>query len=217
MCALVLISPATTHRPGGDQRLARDPAVRVLGQDRVEDAVADLVGHLVGVTLGDRLRRERVPTHELRSSAIGSAGHARSMLDGRAVRRAHPAAPTTRSSTSPASCSLVSSGVSSTLAVGVEQQRPVGVDLEAGVGRAHVVGDDEVDPLGRELGRPRSRARSLGLGREPDHDLARPLGAAERGEDVGGGLEHDLGDAVGLLELLRSTAPWAGSRRPPRP
>ena len=42
--ALVLISPATTTQAGGDERLARDPAVRVLGQDRVEDAVADLVG-----------------------------------------------------------------------------------------------------------------------------------------------------------------------------
>ena len=46
---------------GRDQRLARDAAVGVLGQHRVEDAVADLVGHLVGVTLGDRLGRERVP------------------------------------------------------------------------------------------------------------------------------------------------------------
>ena len=45
--------------PGGEQRLARDPARRVLGEDRVEHRVGDLVGHLVGMALGDRLRGER--------------------------------------------------------------------------------------------------------------------------------------------------------------
>ena len=35
--------------PGRDERLARDPAVRVVRQDRVEDGVGDLVGDLVRV------------------------------------------------------------------------------------------------------------------------------------------------------------------------
>ena len=47
----------------GDQGLARDAAVRVFGEDRVEHAVADLVRHLVGMTFGHRLGREGVPTH----------------------------------------------------------------------------------------------------------------------------------------------------------
>ncbi len=45
--------------PGRDQRLARDTPQRILGEDGVEDRVRDLVGHLVGVPLGDGLRREQ--------------------------------------------------------------------------------------------------------------------------------------------------------------
>ena len=45
---------------GVDERLAGDPAVRVVGQDRVEDAVGDLVGDLVRVALGHRLGGEQV-------------------------------------------------------------------------------------------------------------------------------------------------------------
>ena len=40
---------------GGDQRLAGDAAVHVVGQDRVEHRVRDLVGDLVGMALGDGL------------------------------------------------------------------------------------------------------------------------------------------------------------------
>ena len=43
---------------GGDQRLAGDAAVGVVGEDRVEDGVRDLIGDLVRMALGDRLRRE---------------------------------------------------------------------------------------------------------------------------------------------------------------
>ena len=43
---------------GRDQRLAGDAAVRVVGEDGVEDRVRDLVGDLVRVPLGDRLGRE---------------------------------------------------------------------------------------------------------------------------------------------------------------
>jgi len=43
---------------GGDERLAGDAAVHVLGENRVEDGVRDLVGDLVRVALGDRLGGE---------------------------------------------------------------------------------------------------------------------------------------------------------------
>ena len=43
---------------GRDQRLAGDPAGRVVGQHRVQHGVRDLIGDLVRMTLGDRLRGE---------------------------------------------------------------------------------------------------------------------------------------------------------------
>ena len=49
---------ADEHHARGDERLAGDPALRVVGQQGVEDAVADLVGNLVRVTLGHGLGRE---------------------------------------------------------------------------------------------------------------------------------------------------------------
>ena len=45
---------------GGGGGLAGDPRVGIVGDDRVQDRVADLVAHLVRVTLGHRLRREQV-------------------------------------------------------------------------------------------------------------------------------------------------------------
>ncbi len=45
---------------GLEERLAGHPALGILAQDGVEDGVGDLVRHLVGVTLGDRLRGEQV-------------------------------------------------------------------------------------------------------------------------------------------------------------
>src|SRR5581483_12216044 len=53
------------HQAGREQRLARHPAARICGQDGVKDGVRHLVGHLVRVALGDRLRRERVAAHAL--------------------------------------------------------------------------------------------------------------------------------------------------------
>ena len=44
--------PGDEDDPGRHQGLARDAAVRVLGEHRVQDGVADLVGELVGVSLG---------------------------------------------------------------------------------------------------------------------------------------------------------------------
>ena len=45
---------------GRGRRLAGDPGVRVLADDRVQDRVGDLVAHLVRVTLGHRFGREQV-------------------------------------------------------------------------------------------------------------------------------------------------------------
>ena len=38
--------------PGRHQGLARDAAVRILGEHRIQNGIADLVGELVGVSLG---------------------------------------------------------------------------------------------------------------------------------------------------------------------
>ena len=101
---------------------------------------------------------------------------------------------------------LASNGSVSLAAGGVEDDRPVGVDLEAGVGLGDVVADDEVE---RACARSFSAACStqvVGLGREADEHLARRLVAPEVDEEVVGGLEHDLGDALVLLELARPAA-----------
>ncbi len=45
---------------GGHERLASDTPVGVVLEDRIEDGVRDLVGELVRVALGDRLRGEEV-------------------------------------------------------------------------------------------------------------------------------------------------------------
>ena len=52
--------PRHQHQAGGQQRLARDPAARVVGQHRVEHRVGDLVRHLVRMSFGDGLRGEGV-------------------------------------------------------------------------------------------------------------------------------------------------------------
>ena len=51
------------HLAGGDQRLDRDPAARVLREQGVEDAVADLVSDLVRVAFRDRLGGEQAACH----------------------------------------------------------------------------------------------------------------------------------------------------------
>ena len=44
---------------GGHQRFAGDTSVRVLGEDRIEHRIGNLIGHLVGVTFGHALGCER--------------------------------------------------------------------------------------------------------------------------------------------------------------
>ncbi len=50
---------ADQHHAGGHEGLRGNAALGVFGQQRVEDAVADLVGDLVRVSLGDGLGREQ--------------------------------------------------------------------------------------------------------------------------------------------------------------
>ncbi len=45
---------------GGDERFARDTADGILSEDRIEDGIRNLVGDLVGMPLGHRLRREKI-------------------------------------------------------------------------------------------------------------------------------------------------------------
>jgi len=52
------------HQAGGDECLDGDAAADVLLEERVEHGVADLVGDLVRVALGDRLGREEASRHE---------------------------------------------------------------------------------------------------------------------------------------------------------
>ena len=45
---------------GRHQRFAGDAALRILGQDGVEDRIGNLIGNLVGMPFGDRLRRKQM-------------------------------------------------------------------------------------------------------------------------------------------------------------
>src|SRR3954454_15132513 len=81
-----------------------------------------------------------------------------------------------------------------------QQRDLVGVVVEADVGRAHVVGADEVEVLAPQL---RLRVGHVidGFGGEADQQLPRPLPRAQPGEDVGGRFEDDLGRTGILLHL----------------
>ena len=45
---------------GRHERFARDAALRILGEDGVENGVGNLIGNLVGMSFGHRLRREQM-------------------------------------------------------------------------------------------------------------------------------------------------------------
>src|SRR3954467_5883118 len=84
---------------------------------------------------------------------------------------------------------------------GAAQQRDlVGVMLETDVGRADVVGDDEVEVLAPQL-RLGVGHDIGGFGGEADQQLPRALARTEPGEDVGRRFEHDLGRTGILLHL----------------
>ena len=85
-------------------------------------------------------------------------------------------------------------------AVGAEDRDRVRVVLEADAGGGDVVGHDQVEALAGELGG--GVGPQIGrLGGEADEDLPGRLARTEAGEDVGRRLEHDLRDALVLLDL----------------
>jgi hypothetical protein len=87
-----------------------------------------------------------------------------------------------------------------------EQGNRVGVVLEAGGRSTDVVGDNQVEFLALELATGVG-LELIGLGGEADQGLTDRLAGTQPGEYVGGGLEHDLGNAFVLLELaVRSIA-----------
>ena len=92
------------RQPGGDHGLAGHPGLGVLGEDRVEDGVRDLVGHLVGVTLGHRFRGEGPTAHVC--SPGGRSGEGRRGAGSWRDRRCS----TTASSTASATAALSVSG-----------------------------------------------------------------------------------------------------------
>src|SRR3954454_1863316 len=72
-----------------------------------------------------------------------------------------------------------------------QQRDLVGVVVEADVGRADVVGDDEVEVLAPQL-RLGVGDDIGGFGGEADQQLPRPLAGAQPGEDVGRRFQDDL-------------------------
>src|SRR6202035_2253051 len=72
------------RNPGGDQRLARDAAMRILRQEGVENRIRNLIGDLVRVSFRDRFRREEMSS--LTAHAVcslggpGEAGYCQSIL-----------------------------------------------------------------------------------------------------------------------------------------
>src|SRR5439155_27096076 len=67
---------------GGDERLARDAAHRILREDGVENRIGNLIGDLVGVSLGDRLRGEEVPSLTAHAGPAPSVRRRRSHVSG---------------------------------------------------------------------------------------------------------------------------------------
>ena len=165
----------------------------VLGEDGVEHGVADLVGHLVGMALGDALGGEGPTGHGWLLSPwcqVGAGGGGGCRRRRRGRRGDGP---------------LVAAVDGDGIGVRAQQRNGVGVVAEADAGRGDVVGDDQVEALGDQLGAGVGEEVG-GLGGEPDEHLARSLRRAEAGEDVRRRLEHDVGHAVVLLDL-------AGGRR----
>ena len=74
---------------GRDQRFARHPARRIVGEDRVEHGVGDLVGDLVGMAFGDGLGGEDVT---LGTGHLGRSGFMGTMRRG-AVGHVRPRCP----------------------------------------------------------------------------------------------------------------------------
>ena len=150
-----------------------------------------------------------------RSGRVAVSGFSRTRLDRRlraAARRDRGSRPRRAPSTAAAASRRPSAA---------DDRHRVGVDVEAGVGARHVVGDDQVDVL-RARSLAAARAHDvLGLGGEADEQRTRrrsPAGA-RRGRPRMSGVffEHQRQRVVALRDLLRRPRRPACSRRRPRP
>ena len=161
------------HLTGGDHRLDRDPALRVVLEHRVEDGVADLVGDLVRVALGDRLGGEQTAGHGGSSSCAARLSRA---IDGDTddVTRPAPSARAavelqhrgtvpsssqrpSRSQIASASAAFGPSGTSTAAPSAPRIGRGVVVHLEAAA-VADLVDHQQVAALARQLARPGASA-----------------------------------------------------------
>ena len=203
--------PRDDHEPGGDERLAGDPAVRVDRQDRVQDGVGDLVGELVGVPLGDRFRGEQVAVaHVGASIAVRPDGLFRipgaGRVSGRAAwpggrrSRRRARAWSTRAAARPRPSR---DRIAARFVVGAEA-RPLA---------AHLVGDEEVQVLCARASRGPAASRSRGLGREPDQHAVALVARRARPGCRASGRGGSRGGPLVLLDLRVGRRRRGGSRR----
>ena len=213
MCALVLISPATTHRP---VVTSVSHATRPYGSSaRTASRTLSLIWSAIlsgWPSVTDSDVNVCLLTNCSSSATVASTvAHARRT----AGRSGPPSSATTRSSTTPASASFVSSG---SLLDARRRRRAAAPGSCRPRTRRRRALTSLATMRSTRLAASFAAACSphaLGLGREADDDLAGALARAERGEDVDGRLEHDLGDAVALLQLLGGDrlGPEVGDRR----
>ena len=178
--ALVVISPATTHSPVVRSVSQATRGVGVLGEDRVEHAVRNLVGHLVGVSLGHRLRREEGAIAHWAPRSNNAATLAK------IVRRPLPWSAAT-------TCSALVASVEQHDLVGRVPKPAPGAVTSFTTSRSHVLARQLRDGVRHHVGR---------LGGETDDDLTVVATRDELGEDVGRRLETQFGRPVALLQLL---------------
>ena len=193
--------------PGREERLASDPALRVLLEQSVEDGVRDLVGDLVRVALCDRLGCECVAAAHSCPPGIGRLGKRDRSgplcpgADPGSQYRARRGRPSTwrrprrfarrlrRRGSSPSSCR------------GRSRRRAAVTSFA----------DHDVHTLRRQL--PRGALDGVtGLCGETHEDLALAPAPAELGEDVRGRLEDQVGDTVLLVQLLGRGDLWTEVR-----
>ena len=65
------------RQAGRDERFARHAAGRVLRQNGVQNRIRDLIGDLVGMSLGDRFRREQMPSLTAHAGSFNESGSGR--------------------------------------------------------------------------------------------------------------------------------------------
>ena len=208
------------HEAGGQQRLDRDPAVRVLLEHGVEHRVTDLVGDLVRVPLGHGLRGEQASSHRLLPCtwSTGSVGFRENVIPSVSARGQRSQDGSLLEWYVEQRGDLVPDDVGQgllraardgdRLAARGEHHRLVVGAAEHGA-PADVVDHQQVAALAGQLGPGVVEDGAVvvaGLGRETDHDLGVPAGVAvadQPGQDVGrlGQLDRRRRAVAGLLDL----------------